>query len=56
MAKKTAKAAQKAPAEYTGVRAKLAQHRADNAGCREETLPRSGITVQIPDFFRVTTL
>lgn len=48
MAKSSTKAATK---EFTGVRAKLAQHRADSAGHREETLPRSGVTVQIPEFF-----
>lgn len=36
--------------EYKGVRAKLAEYKANNAGVEEKTLPRSGITVQIPDF------
>ena len=40
----------KPPKEFTGVRAKLAAHKAAHSGQDEKTLPRSGITVQIPEF------
>ena len=36
--------------EFTGVRAKLVAHKHENSGDYEETLPQSGITVQIPEF------
>jgi len=36
--------------KLTGVRAKLQQHKADNSGMRVETLPQSGIKVEIPEF------
>ncbi|KQI69382.1 hypothetical protein AN189_02860 [Loktanella sp. 3ANDIMAR09] len=35
---------------FTGVRAKLAAHKAAHHGTTEKTLPRSGITAQIPEF------
>ena len=35
---------------FTGVRAKLAAYKDANSGSEETTLPRSGITVQIPNF------
>ena len=38
-----------APA-FEGVRAKLAAHRDENSGSRPETLPQSGIKVEIPRF------
>lgn len=36
--------------DFTGVRAKLAAHKDANSGAYEETLPQSGITVEIPKF------
>lgn len=36
--------------EFTGVRAKLAQHKEDNSGTYSETLPKSGVGVAIPNF------
>lgn len=36
--------------DYTGVRAKLAAYKDEHSGSDETTLPRSGITVQIPNF------
>lgn len=36
--------------EFTGVRAKLAAHKEANSGTYDETLPKSGIKVQIPNF------
>lgn len=40
----------KSKKEFTGVRAKLTAHKEAHSGTYEETLPQSGITVQIPDF------
>lgn len=37
--------------EFSGVRAKLNAHREKNSGMREETLPKSGVKVEIPHFF-----
>ena len=36
--------------DFTGVRAKLAAHRSEKSGFRAETLPQSGIKVEIPEF------
>lgn len=36
--------------EYSGVRAKLFAYKEAHAGFFEETLPKSGVTVQIPNF------